>query len=375
MYATRFSDEQVLEFRLKLRAWLEGALDSRWRDSRQDLTVDEVRSFQRKWDEQLHTGGYAGLAWPTEHGGQGLGPIEDLVFYEESARVEAPEGFGRVGRLLAGPAIISRGTPEQRNRYLPSILDGTEVWCQGFSETGAGSDLAAIRAVGTRCDGGYRISGQKIWTSFAQYAQRCIVLARTNDGPRYRNLTFFLVDMRQPGVDVRPIQQISGDDEFSEVFFDGVFVADDDILGQEGEGWKVAMGVLTDERGTSEAGCRLVEVANQIAELRRCCVVEPDHRMQLDELDRQVDLLRWHVLRATEEKAAGHDWFRGGSVLKLLWSELWQESSRFGVEVDCGVHRDYWRRKYLAARAVSIYSGTNEIQRNIITDRVLEVPR
>jgi alkylation response protein AidB-like acyl-CoA dehydrogenase len=201
------------------------------------------------------------------------------------------------------------------------------------------------------------------------------MLARTSDGPRHHNLTFLLLDMDQPGIDVRPIEQISGDAEFSEVFFTDVFVADSDRVGDEGEGWQVAMTVLTNERGTTEAATRLVEITIQADTLVTCCTPGTSYEQRAGRLRERTELLRWHILRTTEEKAAGEDWFRGGSTLKVIWSELLQDCSRLGVESGCARHRDHWRYKYLDSRAASIYSGTNEIQRNIITDRVLNVPR
>jgi alkylation response protein AidB-like acyl-CoA dehydrogenase len=375
MTAQAFDSEQVAGFRAEVRGWLDSAIPLQWRDNREQLSPEEARAVQQDWDALLHRSGYAGLAWPAEYGGRGLGAIEELVYYEESARANAPDGFGRIGRVLAGPTIIACGTEEQQAKYLPRILDGSEIWCQGFSEPSAGSDLAAVSTTATRTEGGYLVTGQKTWTSFAQYARRCMTLAKTSDSPRYRNLTFLLLDMDQPGIDVRPIKQISGDEEFSEVFFDGAFVGDCDRVGEEGAGWQVAMTVLTNERGTIEAGTRLVEITSEVDILLRCCASGTGYRDRAQRFRERTDLLRWHVLRSTEEKASGADWFRSGSTLKVIWSELLQECSRLGTETGCERHRGYWRHQYLESRAVSIYSGTNEIQRNIIADRVLNVPR
>ena len=373
MSIRRFDDPEAERFRQEVGSWVREAIPDPWRAGSRTVDPEEIQRVQREWDKALHEGGYAGLAWPTEYGGRGLGPIEELIYYEESSRANAPEGFGRIGRVLAGPTIIAAGTARQKATYLPRILDASEIWCQGFSEPGAGSDLAAVSTTATRVDGGYLITGQKIWTSFAQYAKRCLLLARSSSElPRHHNLSFFLLDMEQEGVDVRPIRQINGEEEFSEVFFTDVFVADDDLVGQEHEGWTVAMTVLSNERGTTEAATRLVEATTQIDLLRRCCA--PDQE-STDALSRRRDLLRWHIQRATEEKAAGLDWFVAGSILKVQWSELVQDSTRSGLDSDCATHREYWRHSYLASKAMSIYSGTNEIQRNIITDRVLKVAR
>lgn len=373
MSITRFDEPAAAEFRKDVSAWVRDALPERWRTARASLSPEEVQQAQRDWDTALYEGGYAGLSWPAEFGGRGFGPIEELIYYEESSRANAPDGFGRIGRVLAGPTIIAAGTEEQKAKYLPRILDGSEIWCQGFSEPGAGSDLASVSTTAKRVEGGYLVNGQKIWTSFAQYSKRCLMVVKTSSElRRHHNLSFLLLDMEQEGVDVRPIRQINGEEEFSEVFFTDVFVAEDDLVGEENEGWRVAMTVLSNERGTTEAATRLVEAAAQIDLLGRCCSAGSDDAARLD--DRR-ELLRWHILRATEEKAADLDWFVAGSILKVQWSELIQDSTRLGLDSGCAEHREYWRHHYLASKAMSIYSGTNEIQRNIITDRVLKVAR
>ncbi|WP_167138538.1 acyl-CoA dehydrogenase family protein [Diaminobutyricimonas sp. TR449] len=374
MSITRFDEPAAAEFRADVAAWVRDALPKKWQTSRASLTPDEVQQAQREWDAALHAAGYAGLSWPAEYGGRGFGPIEELIYYEESSRANAPDGFGRIGRVLAGPTIIAAGTEAQKAKYLPRILDASEIWCQGFSEPGAGSDLASVTTTAKKVDGGYLINGQKIWTSFAQYSNRCLMLAKSSaELPRHHNLSFLLLDMEQEGVDVRPIAQINGEEEFSEVFFTDVFVADEDLVGEEHEGWRVAMTVLSNERGTTEAATRLVEATAQIDLLNRCCASSSG--LDAARLDDRRELLRWHIVRATEEKAAELDWFQAGSILKVQWSELIQDSTRLGLDSGCSVHRDYWRHHYLASKAMSIYSGTNEIQRNIITDRVLKVAR
>jgi alkylation response protein AidB-like acyl-CoA dehydrogenase len=374
MSITRFDDPAATKFREEVSGWVRAALSEKWRTDRAALTPDEIQEAQREWDKTLHIGGYAGLSWPEEYGGRGFGPIEEVIYYEESSRANAPEGFGRIGRVLAGPTIIEAGTDAQKAKYLPRILDATEIWCQGFSEPGAGSDLASVGTTAKKVVGGYLVNGQKTWTSFAQYSRRCLMLVKSSsEARRYHNLSFLLLDMEQKGVDVRPIRQINGEEEFSEVFFTDVFVADEDLVGVEHEGWGIAMTVLTNERGTTEAATRLVDVTAQIDLLNRCCATHLG--TDAARLEDRRELLRWHILRATEEKAADLDWFVAGSILKVQWSELIQDVTRLGVDSGCAAHRDYWRHHYLASRAMSIYSGTNEIQRNIITDRVLKVER
>jgi alkylation response protein AidB-like acyl-CoA dehydrogenase len=374
MSITRFDEPEAVEFRAEIAGWLQGALSESWRTDSAALSPEEFHQAQRDWDFTLYRGGYAGIAWPAEFGGRGFGPLEELIYYEECAKVGAPDGFGRIGRVLAGPTIIAAGTDEQKAKYLPRILDGSEIWCQGFSEPGAGSDLASVTTTATRVDGGWVVNGQKIWTSFAQYSKRCLLLIRTStDLPRHHNLSFLLLDMEQEGVEVRPIRQISGEQEFNEVFFTNAFVSEDDLVGEENEGWRVAMTVLSNERGTTEAATRLLEASAQIDLLGTCCA--RDFPVHVGRFEDERELLRWHIIRATEEKAAGLDWFTAGSVLKVQWSELIQDATRLGIDSGCAEHRDYWRHHFLSAKSMTIASGTSEIQRNIITDRVLKVAR
>lgn len=373
MTLTRYDEPAAEEFRQELRSWLAGAVPTRWAQERSQVTAEEAQRIQVEWDKELHSSGWAGIAWPAEFGGRGLGTLEELLFYEESARAGAPDGFGRIGRILAGPTIMTAGTQRQKETYLPRILDGSEIWCQGFSEPGAGSDLASVATRAVKVDGGYRVTGQKIWTSFAQYSKRCLLVAKTSDdAPRHRNLSFLLLDMEQDGVDVRPIRQINGQEEFSEVFFDNVFVPDEDLVGKENEGWRIAMIVLGNERGTTEAATRLIEATSLLSTLAQDDVVDP---YRLAELHDRAELLRWHIVRASEERANGEDWFTAGSTLKVQWSELIQDIVDLGIRSAGASTRAYWRQHYLDSRAMSIYSGTNEIQRNIITDRVLKVAR
>jgi alkylation response protein AidB-like acyl-CoA dehydrogenase len=373
MALTRYDEPAAEEFRTEIRGWLDAAVPAEWAGSHETLTPERAQQIQMDWDRELHRSGWAGIAWPGEFGGRGLGSLEELIFYEESARAGAPDGFGRIGRILAGPTIMAAGTDAQKSTYLPRILDGSEIWCQGFSEPGAGSDLASVTTRAEKVEGGYLVTGQKIWTSFAQYSRRCLMLVKTSpDAPRHRNLGFLLLDMEQEGVDVRPIRQINGQEEFSEVFFDRAFVADDDLVGAENDGWRIAMLVLGNERGTTEAATRLIEASALLSTLEASDVSD---RARLAELQERAELLRWHIVRASEEKAGGEDWFTAGSILKVQWSELIQDIVAFGVDASDAATRGYWRQHFLDARAMSIYSGTNEIQRNIITDRVLKVAR
>lgn len=356
--------------------WLADNVPERWRSERNALSEDEKIDIRREWDRQLYKGGYAGLSLPREVGGQGLGLREEVLFHELAARAHAPEGLGRIGRILAVPTLLEQGTPGQQERYIPQIVRGEQVWCQGFSEPGAGSDLASVSTQARKVAGGWSISGQKIWTSLAQYADMCMLLART--GPpeeRYRNLSYFLLDMKQPGITFRTIKQISGDSHFAEVFIDEAFVPDEDVVGQENGGWPVAMTTLTAERGGIEAITRYVEMRGDVDLLLRCCASTPAEKARTTDVDTELELVRWQVLKALDHLDDETEFFRRTCVLKVMWSEQWQALTEFAVRLTCAEHREHWRHQYLEVRAASIYSGSNEIQRNIIGDRVLGLPR
>ncbi|WP_028927671.1 acyl-CoA dehydrogenase family protein [Pseudonocardia acaciae] len=334
---------------------------------------DEV-AMRRDWDRRLHAAGLAGLSWPAEHGGRGLGARAEFVYHEEAALAGAPEGYGRVGRLLTGPLLIRHGTAGQVERFLPPILSGAEVWCQGFSEPEAGSDLANVRTLAVRDGEEYRVTGQKTWTSFAQHADFCLLLARTcADAPRHRNLGMFLLDMRQPGVQVRPIRQISGASRFCELFLTEAVVPCRNRVGAEGDGWRMALSVLTEERGPADAITRYVSFAALVGLLRECCARAGGP--ELERLHIRVELIRWHALRALEASADGAEAREIASVFKLMWSHTWQELAGYGVSLSCPEHDDRWRTEYLDSRAGTIFSGTSEVQRNLVAERLLGLPR
>ncbi|MEU6643567.1 acyl-CoA dehydrogenase family protein [Saccharomonospora sp. NPDC046836] len=366
----------LARFREDAARWLREAVPERWRSQRSSLSPAELTGIRRDWDKQLHRAGYAGLSLPAEYGGQGLGLAEEVAFHELAARAHAPEGFGRIGKILTAPTLIAHGTPEQQARFLPGILSGEQIWCQGFSEPGAGSDLASVSTSARRDGDGYRVTGQKIWTSFADVADRSLLLAKTNpDAPRYRNLSMLLLDMRQPGVTVRPIKQISGVSHFAEVFFEDVWVADEDRLGGESEGWQVAMTVLQNERGAIEGITRYVEMRGDMDLLLHCCAARVGRTLDAADFEVRLELVRWQVSKAVELANDPAAFARASAVLKVTWSELWQEMTQLAIAASCPVHRAHWRHQYLETRASSIYSGSSEIQRNIMAERVLGLPK
>ena len=369
-------DGEVVAFAAAAEKWLAKNVPERWREHRGALSEHEIDEIRLEWDRQLFRGGYAGLSIPVEFGGRGLGLAEEVVFGELAARAHAPDGFGRIGKILTAPTLISRGSEEQRKRYLPPILSGDEAWCQGFSEPGAGSDLAAVSAFAKPKGDGFAVSGQKVWTSFATHADKCLFLAKTDqDAPRHRNLTMLLVDMKQPGVTVKPIRQISGSSHFAEVFFDDAYCSAEDVLGDVGDGWSVAMTVFANERGGVEGISRYVEMRGDMDVLLNCCANLRNQQEAARALETRVEVVRWQVAKALsriEDEAA---FLSSTGVMKLMWSELWQELTEMGIASMCEQHEDHWRYQYLETRATTIYAGSSEIQRNIIGDRILGLPR
>lgn len=358
--------------------FLSTAVPSRWKEARGTLTSHEMDEVRRQWDFTLWEGGYSGLSIPTEYGGRGLGLAEEIVFHVLAGKAQAPDGLARVGKSLVTPMLIAVGTEQQRAQYIPSIMNGQEVWCQGFSEPQAGSDLANIQAKARRVDGGYLINGNKTWTSFAQHARRCFVLAQTQpDAGRYRNLSMFLVDMEQPGVSISDIRQISGAVHFAETRFENVVVPDSDRVGDDGDGWKVAMRVLGDERGGIETAARYVEIRSDVDALLDVLGDQPEYASRLRDLDIRTELVHWQLMKVADLESVGDDeaLARAGAVLKLMWSELWQDVTRLGVGHAPVVQQKHWSYQYLESRAVTIYGGSSEIQRNILAERVLGLPK
>jgi alkylation response protein AidB-like acyl-CoA dehydrogenase len=365
------------DFRDRAAAWLRGNVPAEWRENRGALNEDDENRIRGEWDRTLFRGGFAGISLPTEYGGQGRAMEDEIAFFELAARMQAPDGLGRIGKILTAPTLITLGTEEQKAKYLPPILSGEEVWCQGFSEPGAGSDLARVSTRATRTEGGWLIRGTKTWTSFSRHAHRCLMLAKTDpEGSRYHNLTFFLLDMKQPTVRVEPIRQISGSSHFAETHYEDAFVPDSDVLGEVNGGWRVAMTVLGNERGLIEGIVRYVEIRADVDLLQTCCCAgNPDLMRVVDKLDARAEVLRWQVAKAVAVRDDEREGWRAASVLKAWWSEFWQEVTHFASTLDCPEHREHWRHQYLESRSATIYSGTSEIQRNVMAERILGLPK
>jgi alkylation response protein AidB-like acyl-CoA dehydrogenase len=368
-------------FRAELRAWLDANLPDEKRGGRGGAQrFDDA--FGREWSRMLHEAGYAGLTWPKEYGGAGAPYSFQAIFYEETARAQAPGHVGVIGLGMAGPTIMAHGTDAQKRAHLSKILSAEEIWCQGFSEPGAGSDLAAARTRAERRGESYVVSGQKVWSSFAHIADYCILVTLSDpDAPRYQGLTYLIVDMHAPGVEVRPLRQITGEAEFNEIFFNDVDVPVSNRLGEEGEGWQVAMTTLLHERGTLgfaltaalEVGVnRLLDVAREH--------VDGDSSLRERVATEWIEL---QALRYTNYRALGTLQRTGipgpeGSAIKLRWSEQNQRMTKLGRELHGpeGILDDgWWHHQQLRSRGNTIEAGTSEVLRNIVAERVLGLPK
>jgi alkylation response protein AidB-like acyl-CoA dehydrogenase len=383
-------DQQA--FRAELRGWLQANLPWEYGKGlppRFDDLAEEV-AFLRSWQGNLATGRWVGVAWPQAYGGRGAGPVEHFIVQEELARARAPEMVGRIGINLAGPTLLAHATEEQKARWLPKILSAEELWCQLFSEPGAGSDLASVATRATPVEGGWRLNGQKVWTSYAQFADWGICLARTDpDAPKHKGISYLVVDMHDPGVDVRPLMQLTGDAEFNEVFFRDVFVPDGCLIGPRGEGWRVANSTLSHERGTNPRQLVIhIQLLEELVRLARDRGGFDDVRLrqQLAEAYVEVRLFQLHNWRSMSRLARGLEPGPEGSSLKLYWSEMSKRLHDAGMAVlgpaaplwkgaDANPGEGRWQRSWLYYQGASIWAGTNEIQRNIVGERVLGLPR
>ena len=379
-------------FRAELREWLRSNLPWEYGTGRAphfDDLAEEV-AYLREWQAKLADGRWVGVAWPEEYGGRGTGPAEHYAVQEELARARAPELVGRIAVNLVGPTLLAHGTQEQKQRWLPRILPAAELWCQLFSEPDAGSDLASLSTRATASEGGWLLNGQKVWTSYAQFADWGICLARTDpDVPKHKGISCFVVDMHAPGVEIRPLVQVTGEAEFNEVFLADVFVPEDHLVGPLNEGWRVANSTLSHERGTSPRQLVLhIQLLDELFKtaLENDAFDDYRKRQRLAEAYVEVRLFQLHNWRTLSRLERGLEPGPEGSLLKLYWSEMSKRLHDTAMEV-LGPASSLWRgaagnpgegrwqRSWLYYQAASIFAGTNEIQRNIIGERVLGLPR
>ncbi len=357
--------------------------------------LDDRMVVLRRWQAACYGAGFVGRAWPAEFGGGGRPPVEQIVVDQELAAAGAPEFVNIVGLGVLGPSLLRFGSGEQRRRYIPPILSAEEIWCQGFSEPEAGSDLASLRTRAVQDGDTFVINGQKTWVSWGQYATLCGVLARTDDSvPRHKGISMLIVDMATPGVDVRPMTQITGHAEFSEVFFDNVVVPRENLLGELGDGWKIAMYTLGHERGTAALPRqvklrtwldRAVSVAARREIDGRPLLEDPEAQSALARALVGIEVLRHHAYRTAGEFLSGGVVGPESSSVKLLMAEAEQRLADtvlgvLGPTLLAGDHdevpeNDFWYETYLYSRAASVYGGTQQIQRDIIADRLLLLPK
>ena len=391
-----FTPEQEA-FRVRLRRWLTENLPLGWGTEAFPpfATYEAEVQFMRDWQAKLYHARWCGFSWPREFGGAGGTLVEQVIYNEEMARAQAPELINKVGVNNVGPTLMNYGTEEQKRRFLPNILSAEDIWCQLFSEPGAGSDLAGLRTRAEKDGDGYRLTGQKVWTSYAEFSRWAICLARTDATvPKHKGITYFIVDMHAPGITIRPLRQMTGGAEFNEVFMDAVPVPRDFIIGRENEGWSVAMNTLAHERGTAYlfkeqvkqkiAVDRLLDILRQRRRARR-----PVHRAVRAEVIKafiNVEIMRCLNLDTMTRLERGQEPGGDSSLKKEFWTRLTQHLHETALTVEGpyaqlmtgdprAVDQGRFQQSFLYSRSQSISGGTSEIQLNIIATRLLGLPK
>ncbi|KAA0233026.1 MAG: acyl-CoA dehydrogenase [Actinobacteria bacterium] len=379
-------------FRAECREWLEANAERRPRTSGvlsilgEGLDGGGELARARDWQAKAAAEGWAGIHWPPEYGGRGASLIEQVIWAQEAARFEIPDHVFRIGIAMGGPTVIAHGSDDQKRRWLPPLLTGEEIWCQLFSEPGAGSDLASLRTTAVRDGDAWVVDGQKVWSSGAHYSKWGMLVARTDmDAPKHSGITYFLLEMNSPGIDIRPLKQMTGASHFSEVFFDDVRLPDTDRLGGVNEGWKVAQTTLLNERaalgellGGQALADGLVDVARRAGTDGRSGLSDPRVRQEIAEVYANSEILRYLGLRIVTAISRGGIPGGEASVIKIAMARLLNRAAGLGVRLGgpsglAGPNE--WWHTLLAAPAVRIAGGSDEIQRNIIGERVLGLPK
>jgi alkylation response protein AidB-like acyl-CoA dehydrogenase len=369
---------QEQAFRDELRGWLEA--NHPGPEPEGDVAGFE---FRRAWQRRLHEDDWAGVSWPKEYGGRGATLVEQAIYNEELARAQAPSTANVLGLAMGGPTVIAHGTEEQKRRYLEPILSADEIWCQGFSEPEAGSDLASLKTKAVRDGDEWVVTGQKVWTTLAHHAKWCMLVARTDpDAPRHKGITYFLMDMEQDAVQVRPLRQITGEAEFNELFIEGARIPAENVIGGEGNGWAVAITTLMHERATLAFGLQIrvkITLGELLAEARESGAADdPVIRDRLAQLYIESEVLRLNALRGLSAIMRTGVPGPEGSLGKWQWADVNQALTELAVELRGGravLDDDRWTYRFLRARANSIEGGTTEILKNIVAERVLGLPR
>jgi alkylation response protein AidB-like acyl-CoA dehydrogenase len=379
-------------FRDEVRAWLE----ENHPGPEPEGGLDEVMAFRREWQGKLHEAGWAGVSWPQEYGGRGATLIEQAIFAQEMTRAEAPSPANVLGLAMGGPVVIAHGTEEQKRRYLEPILSAQEIWCQGFSEPESGSDLASLKTRAVRDGDEWVVTGQKVWTTFAQFSKWCMLVARTDpDAPKHQGLTYFLMDMEQEEIQVRPLVQITGEGEFNEIFIEGARIPDANVVGGVGNGWTVAITTLMNERAGLAFGA-IAQIANNLKRLRELASAtrvnggvaaeDPVYRDRIAQLHIEAETMRLNAYRGLTETMQSGTPGPEGSLGKWQWADINQRVAELALEIEGGyapldrgarhaVDGGTWQYRYLRSRANSIEGGTTDILRNIIAERVLGLPK
>ncbi len=371
-------NESEEAFRDEVRSWLEAN-----HPGREPHGDEAAFKFRRAWQRQMHEGGWAGISWPKEFGGRGATLIEQAIFSGEMARADAPAPANILGLVMGGPVVMAHGTDEQKERWLEPILSGDEIWCQGFSEPESGSDLASLKTRAVKENGGWRVTGQKVWTTFAHESKWCMLVARSDtEAAKHKGLTYFICDMDQEGVEIRPLVQITGEAEFNEVFFEDAYVPDENVLGGEGNGWMVAITTLMNERAGLGGGAA-VAVSRDLGQLielikERGLGGDPVIRQKVADLLIGTEALRLGGMRALTAQMKTGIPGPEGSLGKWEWAKLNQSLSELATDVlgpEGLVRGEPWTYRMLRSRANSIEGGTTEVMKNIIAERVLGLPR
>jgi alkylation response protein AidB-like acyl-CoA dehydrogenase len=373
-----FSQPEIV-FRDELRAWFAENPPGSEPDGDEDRRYAWRRDFQRR----LADGGWAAVHWPREYGGRGATLTQSAIFFEELGRARAPLPANVLGLLLAGPTIMTWGSPQQKDRYLTPILTADEIWCQGFSEPDAGSDLASLKTRAVRDGDEWVLTGQKVWTSAAQYSKWCMLVARSDpEAPKHKGLTYFLMDMEQDGVQIRPLRQITGEPEFNELFLDGARVPNENVLGGTGNGWKVALTTLMNERAGLAffLQVRLRQLLDRVIDeaAREGLLEDPVTTDRLGELYMRTEILRLTAYRGLTAVEKYGQPGPEGSLTKWMWSDTNQQLTQFAADLlgPRALHADDpWAYELLRARGNSIEGGTTEVLKNIVAERVLGLPK
>ncbi len=379
------------EFRDEVRSWLEAN-----NPGPEPGDLEQVIPFRIEWQRRLHEAGWAGISWPEQYGGRGATLIEQAIFAQEAARAEMPAPANILGLAMGGPVVIAHGTEEQKKRYLEPILDASEIWCQGFSEPESGSDLASLKTRAVKDGDGWVVTGQKVWTSLAQYSKWCMLVARTDpEAPKHQGLTYFLLDMEQEAVQVRPLVQITGSPEFNELFIEEARIPEENVIGGVGNGWTVAITTLMNERAGLAFGA-IAQIHNSVRALLELAAEtrlnggsaadDGHYRQRLAQLYIEAETMRLNAYRGLTKTMQAGTPGPEGSLGKWQWADINQDLTELAMEIegsyapldrggDHAVADGRWQHAFLRARANSIEGGTTEILKNIIAERVLGLPK